>query len=86
MTIEIKDVVGISEYKCEFLLNATGIQNDNSLAQKAGLSLGKYAINLNDRAKSGKLDPVIGREEEYKARMTKFFENAFARDQMAASK
>ncbi|MBK9504274.1 MAG: ATP-dependent chaperone ClpB [Bacteroidetes bacterium] len=27
-------------------------------------ALNKYAINLNDRAKSGKLDPVIGRDEE----------------------
>ncbi|MBK8634027.1 MAG: ATP-dependent chaperone ClpB [Saprospiraceae bacterium] len=27
-------------------------------------ALNKYAINLNERAKSGKLDPVIGREEE----------------------
>lgn len=27
-------------------------------------SLGKYAVNLNDRARNGKLDPVIGRDEE----------------------
>jgi len=27
-------------------------------------SLNKYAINLNERARSGKLDPVIGRDEE----------------------
>ena len=27
-------------------------------------NLEKYAINLNDRARSGKLDPVIGRDEE----------------------
>ena len=27
-------------------------------------ALGKYAINLNEGAKSGKLDPVIGRDEE----------------------
>lgn len=27
-------------------------------------ALSKYAINLNERAKSGKLDPVIGRDEE----------------------
>ena len=27
-------------------------------------SLNKYAINLNEKARSGKLDPVIGREEE----------------------
>ena len=27
-------------------------------------ALGKYAINLNERARSGKLDPVIGRDDE----------------------
>ncbi|MDD4432286.1 MAG: Clp protease N-terminal domain-containing protein, partial [Parabacteroides sp.] len=27
-------------------------------------SLNKYAINLNERARSGKLDPVIGRDDE----------------------
>ena len=27
-------------------------------------ALGKYAINLNDSARSGRLDPVIGRDEE----------------------
>ena len=33
-------------------------------AENAYNALGKYAINLNERAQSGKLDPVIGREEE----------------------
>ena len=27
-------------------------------------ALGKYAINLNEQARKGKLDPVIGRDEE----------------------
>ncbi len=27
-------------------------------------SLGRYAINLNERARNGKLDPVIGRDDE----------------------
>ena len=26
--------------------------------------MGKYAVNLNEQARSGKLDPVIGRDEE----------------------
>ena len=26
--------------------------------------LNRFAVNLNDRAKAGKLDPVIGRDEE----------------------
>lgn len=34
-------------------------QNNNNYQ-----ALSKYAINLNERAKSGKLDPVIGRDEE----------------------
>src|SRR5574344_1693915 len=29
--------------------------------------LDKYAINLNERAKTGKLDPVIGRDEEIRS-------------------
>ena len=33
-------------------------------AEESYNALQKYAIHLNDRAKSGKLDPVIGREEE----------------------
>lgn len=33
-------------------------------AENSYNALGKYAINLNERARSGKLDPVIGREDE----------------------
>ncbi len=33
-------------------------------AEESYNALGKYALHLNERAKSGKLDPVIGREEE----------------------
>ena len=33
-------------------------------AEETYQALGKYAINLNDRARTGKLDPVIGRDEE----------------------
>jgi ATP-dependent Clp protease ATP-binding subunit ClpB len=33
-------------------------------AEDAYQSLSKYAINLNERARAGKLDPVIGRDEE----------------------
>ncbi len=33
-------------------------------AEETYQSLSKYAINLNERARSGKLDPVIGRDEE----------------------
>lgn len=37
--------------------------NDQS-AEDTYNSLSKYAINLNERARSGKLDPVIGRDDE----------------------
>ncbi len=33
-------------------------------AEESYQALSKYAIDLNDRARSGKLDPVIGRDEE----------------------
>ncbi|MHA1969300.1 MAG: NAD(P)/FAD-dependent oxidoreductase, partial [Candidatus Hodarchaeales archaeon] len=44
ISIDIHDNSGMKTHNCEFLLNATGIQNDNTLAQKAGISIGKYAI------------------------------------------
>ena len=33
-------------------------------AEESYQALGKYAVNLNEAAKSGKLDPVIGRDDE----------------------
>lgn len=37
---------------------------DSRTAEDTYNSLGKYAINLNEMAQKGKLDPVIGRDEE----------------------
>ncbi len=37
---------------------------DSQTASQEFNALGKYAINLNEMARDGKLDPVIGREEE----------------------
>lgn len=37
---------------------------DSQTSEKEFNALGKYAINLNEMARSGKLDPVIGRDEE----------------------
>lgn len=37
--------------------------NMNTIQQQEK-ALNKYAVNLNDRAKAGKLDPVIGRDDE----------------------
>ena len=37
---------------------------DSQHSDNAYNSLKKYAINLNERAESGKLDPIVGRDEE----------------------
>lgn len=41
-----------------------GNKVNSSSAENSYNALGKYAINLNERARNGKLDPVIGRDEE----------------------
>jgi ATP-dependent Clp protease ATP-binding subunit ClpB len=41
-----------------------GSKVDSQTAEDTFNSLNRYAVNLNERARSGKLDPVIGRDEE----------------------
>ena len=41
-----------------------GATVDSQTSERQFDALGKYAINLNEQARSGKLDPVIGRDEE----------------------
>lgn len=41
-----------------------GAKVDNQSAEETFNALERFAINLNDQARSGKLDPVIGRDEE----------------------
>ena len=41
-----------------------GAKATSQTAEESYQALSKYAINLNESAKSGKLDPVIGRDEE----------------------
>ncbi len=41
-----------------------GSKVDSQTAEDKFNSLNRYALNLNERARSGKLDPVIGRDEE----------------------
>ena len=41
-----------------------GAKVNSHSAEESFNSLSRYAINLNDRANEGKLDPVIGRDEE----------------------
>jgi ATP-dependent Clp protease ATP-binding subunit ClpB len=41
-----------------------GATVDNPTSEETFNALNRYAINLNERARSGKLDPVVGRDEE----------------------
>ncbi len=41
-----------------------GAKVDNQTSDDTFNSLERYAVNLNDRARSGKLDPVVGRDDE----------------------
>jgi ATP-dependent Clp protease ATP-binding subunit ClpB len=53
-------VVGLirtKRFKKDITMNTNQQQNNES-------ALAKYAINLNERARAGKLDPVIGRDDE----------------------
>ncbi len=57
---------GISHKELEEAIKALrkGSKVDSQTAEDTFNSLNRYAVNLNERAKSGKLDPVIGRDEE----------------------
>ena len=41
-----------------------GATVDSQTSEQVYDALGKYAVNLNDQARKGKLDPVIGRDDE----------------------
>src|ERR1035437_10293146 len=57
---------GISHIELEEAIKALrkGSKVDSQTAEDTFNSLNRFAVNLNERAKSGKLDPVIGRDEE----------------------
>ena len=57
---------GISHKELEEAIKALrkGSKVDSQTAEDTFNSLNRYAVNLNEQAKSGKLDPVIGRDEE----------------------
>ncbi|MDE6810874.1 MAG: ATP-dependent chaperone ClpB [Muribaculaceae bacterium] len=61
----LKDA-GVTEKGLEAAINdlRKGNKVKDQSAEESYQALSKYAINLNDRARSGKLDPVIGRDEE----------------------
>jgi len=57
---------GINEKDLQEAINELrkGSKVNSASAEDTYNSLGKYAINLNEQARTGKLDPVIGRDEE----------------------
>lgn len=61
----LKDA-GLSEKELKIAIDELrkGKKATDQGAEETYNSLSKYAINLNERARSGKLDPVIGRDEE----------------------
>ena len=61
----LKDA-GLAEKELKAAINELrkGNKVKDQSAEETYQALSKYAINLNDRARNGKLDPVIGRDEE----------------------
>ena len=61
----LKDA-GISESELQKAIMELrkGAKADSASAEESYNALNKYAINLNEQARAGKLDPVIGRDEE----------------------
>ncbi len=61
----LKDAgINPAELKKAILTLRGGNKVDSQTAETQFNSLNKYAINLNEQAKQGKLDPVIGRDDE----------------------
>jgi ATP-dependent Clp protease ATP-binding subunit ClpB len=57
---------GVNEMGLKNAINdlRKGSKVTSASAEETYQSLSKYAVNLNERARNGKLDPVIGRDEE----------------------
>ena len=56
--------VGEKEFKAAIAELRKGEKVTSQTAEESYQSLSKYAINLNEAARNGKLDPVIGRDDE----------------------
>ncbi|MDR1584989.1 MAG: ATP-dependent chaperone ClpB [Prevotellaceae bacterium] len=65
MSQVLKDA-GVSEKALQTAIDELrkGAKANSTSAEDNYNSIGKYAVNLNERAREGKLDPVIGRDEE----------------------
>ena len=61
----LKDA-GVNEHELEMAVNELrkGKKATDQSAEDSYQALAKYSINLNERAREGKLDPVIGRDDE----------------------
>lgn len=61
----LKDA-GVTEHELEAAIKELrkGATASNQSAEDSYNALSKYAINLNEKARAGKLDPVIGRDDE----------------------
>ena len=60
---------GVTEHELDAAIKELrkGNKANNQSAEDSYNALAKYAINLNERARSGKLDPVIGRDDEIRS-------------------
>ena len=56
--------IGRDEFKKAILELRKGSKVNSQTAEDRFDSLNRFAVNLNEKARSGKLDPVIGRDEE----------------------
>jgi ATP-dependent Clp protease ATP-binding subunit ClpB len=56
--------ITVKDLKAAILELRKGTRVTSASQEETYNALNKYAINLNERARSGKLDPVIGRDEE----------------------
>lgn len=56
--------VNVKDLKAAVAELRKGAKVESQTADETFDSLNRYAINLNERARSGKLDPVIGRDDE----------------------
>lgn len=65
LAVQILDNLGITNEKLEKAFEKYISEDNSAKGQSEGLKdLGDFAIDLNERAKQGKIDPVIGRSDE----------------------
>lgn len=65
LAVRILEQLGVTEDKLQKAFEDVLSENNSKSDQSASLGdLSDFAIDLNERAKQGKIDPVIGREEE----------------------